>query len=67
MNFSFEASAGVAISRAFGNADARASMGPGMQGNVRLVVEWAAFQAVPTPGSLALAGLGGLLLARRRR
>lgn len=67
VNFSFEASAGVAISRAFGNADARASMGPGMEGNVRLVVEWAAFQAVPTPGSLALAGLGGLLLARRRR
>ncbi len=67
VSFSFEASAGVAISRTFGNADARASMGPGMEGNVRLVVEWAAFQAVPTPASLALASLGGLLLARRRR
>jgi hypothetical protein len=50
-----------------GNADARASMGPGFEGNATLTVEWAAFQAIPTPGSMALLGLGGLLAARRRR
>lgn len=50
-----------------GNADARAQMGPGMEGNARLVVQWAEFRAVPTPGALALLGLGGLVAARRRR
>jgi len=50
-----------------GNADARASMGPGFEGNATLTVQWAAFQAIPTPGSMALLGLGGLLAARRRR
>jgi len=65
--FTFDASAGVSISRSFGNADARASMGPGFEGNVRLVVQYAAFQAVPTPGAAALLGLGGLMAARRRR
>lgn len=65
--FTFDATAGVGISRAFGNADARASMGPGLEGNVRLVVQYAAFQAVPTPGALVLVGLGGLVAARRKR
>jgi hypothetical protein len=50
-----------------GNADARASLGPGLEGNARLVVQWAAFQAVPTPGSVALLGLAGLAATRRRR
>ena len=65
--FTFDASAGVFISRTFGNADARASMGPGFEGNVRLVVQYAAFQAIPTPGAAALLGLGGLMAMRRRR
>lgn len=50
-----------------GNADARAQMGPGMEGTARLVVQWQAFRAIPTPGSAALLGLGTLVIARRRR
>jgi len=38
----------------------------GAGGNANVIV-WAEFQAVPEPGSLALLGLGGLLIARRRR
>jgi hypothetical protein len=52
--------------RDFGTADARASMGPGFEGTARLVVEWQAFRAIPTPGGVALA-MGGLVLAARRR
>lgn len=63
----FDSSAEIFLSRQFGNADARASMGPGVEGNVRLVIEWRAFQAVPAPGAAMLLGLGGLLAARRRR
>jgi MYXO-CTERM domain-containing protein len=66
-NLTFDGSASVAISRVFGNADARASMGPGMEGNARLVVQWAAFQAVPTPGAAGLFGLALLGVGRRRR
>jgi hypothetical protein len=33
------------ISRIFGNADARISAGPGLEGNARLVVEWQAWRA----------------------
>lgn len=40
----------VDISRTFGNADARASAGPGLEGNARLVVEYRAWRATP-PGS----------------
>lgn len=63
----FEAAALIEIFRIFGNADARASMGPGMEGNVQLIVEWQAFQAIPTPGSAALLALAGLVAARRGR
>ncbi|MDX2017414.1 MAG: PEP-CTERM sorting domain-containing protein [Planctomycetota bacterium] len=65
--FQFDSAAELFITRDFGDADARAQMGPGMEGNVQLVVQWAAFQAVPTPGSLALVGAGLLVAARRRR
>lgn len=57
----------INLVRDFGNADARAQMGPGMEGNARLVVEYAEFRAVPTPGAIALLGLGGLVATRRRR
>ncbi|MBY0311336.1 MAG: hypothetical protein K2W85_04650 [Phycisphaerales bacterium] len=66
-SITFDSSAEIFLSREFGNADARASMGPGMEGNVRLVVEWQAFRAVPTPGAAMLLGLGGLVAGRRRR
>jgi len=66
-SLSFEATASVDISRVFGNADARVSMGPGMEGNARLIVEYQMFQAIPTPGSLALLAMGGLVAARRKR
>jgi hypothetical protein len=67
-DMNFDASADINnLVRDFGNADARASMGPGLEGSVRLVVEWAAFRAVPTPGAAALLALGGLLTSRRRR
>lgn len=35
------------ISRIFGNADARMSTGPGMEGTARLIVEWQAWRATP--------------------
>lgn len=57
----------ITLNRDFGNADARASMGPGYEGTARLVVEWAEFRAVPTPGAAALLGLGGVMAFRRRR
>jgi hypothetical protein len=57
----------VNLVRDFGNADARATLGPGFEGNATLTVQWAAFQAIPTPGSIALLGLGGLVAMRRRR
>jgi hypothetical protein len=64
----FDGQASVALIRDFGNADARISMGPGMQGFGRLVVQWQAFQAVvPTPGAAALLGMGALVAGRRRR
>ncbi len=63
----FTAAAELFLSREFGNADARAQLGPGMEGNVRLVVQWAEFRAVPAPSGAALLALGGLLAARRRR
>jgi hypothetical protein len=67
-NIQFDASANINnLVRDSGNADARAQMGPGYEGNARLVVEWAAFQAVPTPGTVALIGLAGLVAGRRRR
>ncbi len=66
-SITFDSSAEIFLSREFGSADARASMGPGMEGNARLIVQWAAFQAVPAPGSAALLALSGLLAARRRR
>jgi hypothetical protein len=53
--------------RDFGNADARASLGPGLEGNARLVVTYTAFQAVPAPGAAGLLAGLGLLAARRRR
>jgi hypothetical protein len=63
----FDSSAELFISRQFGNADARAQMGPGMEGNASLVVTYTAYRAVPAPASAALLGLGGLVAARRRR
>ncbi len=63
----FASAAELFISREFGNADARAQMGPGFEGNVQLVVEWQEFRAIPAPGAAALFGLGGLLAVRRRR
>ncbi len=50
-----------------GAADARAQMGPGFEGNARLIVEWSAFRAVPTPGAAGLLMLGALAATRRRR
>jgi hypothetical protein len=55
------------LTRDFGNADVRAQIGPGMEGNARLVVRWEAFQAIPTPGVTALLGLGAMAMLRRRR
>lgn len=53
--------------RDFGNADVRASMGPGYEGNARLVVQYVGYRAVPSPGSLGLLGLAGLIAGRRKR
>lgn len=55
------------LTRDFGNADVRASMGPGYEGNARLVVEYVGFRAVPTPGAAAVLALAGLGIGRRRR
>jgi hypothetical protein len=67
-NVNFTAAANINnLVRDSGNADARAQMGPGLEGNARLVVEWQAFRAVPTPGSAALLALAGLGALRRRR
>ncbi len=66
-NVNFTSAAELFIERQFGNADARAQMGPGMEGNVRLVVEWQEFVAIPTPGAAGLLGLGALAAMRRRR
>ncbi len=67
-SINYSASANINnLVRDFGDADARASMGPGYEGNARLIVEWAEFRAVPTPGAMVLMGLGGLMAARRRR
>lgn len=66
-NIDFASAAELFITRNFGDADARAQMGPGFEGNVRLVVEYAEFRAVPTPAAAGLLGLGGLLATRRRR
>lgn len=63
----FDATATTSIFRDFGNADGRAQAGPGFEGTGRLVVTWAAFQAVPTPGAMALLGLGALAAGRRKR
>ncbi len=64
----FNAAAELFISRtAGGNADARAQLGPGFEGNVQLVVTYEAFRAVPTPGAASLLALGGLAAMRRRR
>jgi hypothetical protein len=64
----FNASAEINnLVRNSGNADARAQMGPGMEGTARLVVQWQAFRAIPTPGAAALLGLGTLAMTRRRR
>lgn len=57
----------VNLVRDFGEADVRASMGPGMEGTARLVVEWQAFVAVPAPGSVVVFGLGMVAASRRRR
>lgn len=57
----------INLVRDFGNADVRASMGPGMEGVARLVVEWQAFQAIPAPGAGALLALGMIVGTRRRR
>lgn len=54
--------------RDWGNADVRASMGPGMEGSARLVVVWEAFMAVPEPATVALLLLGGAgAMSLRRR
>jgi hypothetical protein len=53
--------------RDFGDADVRASMGPGFEGNARLIVEYVGYRAVPTPGSVGLLGLAALAAGRRRR
>lgn len=67
-NIDFAATADISrLNRDSGNADVRAQMGPGMEGNARLIVQWAEFRAIPTPGALALLGMGGLLASRRRR
>lgn len=63
----YDASAQVSLSRVFGNADARANIGPGFEGTARLVVEWQAFRAIPTPGAAAVLGLAALAAGRRRR
>ena len=46
----FSANALTDLSRTFGFADARASAGPGLEGNARLVVEYQTWRATP-PGS----------------
>jgi hypothetical protein len=63
----FSAAAELFIERQFGNADARAQLGPGMQGVLRLVVEWQAFRAVPTPGTAGLMLVAAGFIVRRRR
>lgn len=63
----FAAAAELFINRINGNADARAQLGPGFEGNARLVVTYEAFRAVPTPGAAGLLVLGGLAAMRRRR
>ena len=65
----FESQAEIFIQRLSGDADARASAGPGMQGTARLVVVyqiWTA-AAVPEPTSFLLFGVAMAGLARRRR
>jgi hypothetical protein len=58
-NVNWDATADINnLVRDSGNADARAQMGPGMEGTARLVVQWAAFQAIPTPGAAGLLALG---------
>ena len=64
----FRSEAEIFLSRNFGNADARVSTGPGMQGYAQLVVEYEVWEiaAVPEP-SRAVLLLGGLLAAGLRR
>jgi hypothetical protein len=45
----FDSAAELFISREFGNADARANIGPGKQGVAQLRVDFQCFQAVPEP------------------
>lgn len=67
-NLGFTSSADINnLVRDFGDADARAQIGPGFEGTARLVVRWEAFVAIPTPGSAALLALGGLVASRRKR
>jgi hypothetical protein len=67
ISFTFDASAEVFVQRINGNADARATIGPGMEGNARLIVTWAAYQAIPAPGSVALIAIGAGVIAHRSR
>lgn len=66
-SFTFDSAAEIFVNRNFGNADGRAQMGPGMEGTVRLVVQYAAYQAIPAPASAGLLAIGGLVALRRRR
>ncbi|MFN4242659.1 MAG: hypothetical protein ACK4PI_05430 [Tepidisphaerales bacterium] len=63
----FDSSAELFIGRISGDADARANLGPGMEGEIRLVVTYEIFQAIPEPGTLGLLTPALVLGLRRRR
>lgn len=66
-SITFNASAELFISRLVGDADARANLGPGMEGELRLVVNYEIFRAIPEPAALGVLAPGLALGLRRRR